>query len=329
MSLMSRPPILLTTISRMKIGYSHHQSGSSRTGHRDTNLQTLEVSYYSKYKLSKIYISINLFREFLISNPVTILIAPVPENTHQSNNPTSYPNFESSNNNTATTTTKSPLDVTTRSLSGLESLVDQIPSIAEAEAVGSNGIPGGNPSLCQDSVAHTPSVSLPSVTSAVTHAGHYTDGPSGFLPYGHGAAAAAAYGATHPYVSSPYYASELSSNFHVNSLSSPYCTPTPSSSLMFGYPGYHSQYTSASGPAGYGSAGGASSFHLPSTPYGNHSGFTSPYSGPNPYAHGAHSMSGAANQAAAAAASQRLRDQQRFHLRQEGMDLGHLGFGGF
>ncbi|ODM88151.1 G/T mismatch-specific thymine DNA glycosylase [Orchesella cincta] len=233
------------------------------------------------------------------------------ENTHPSSSSSSYPNFE---------TSKPSVDVTSRSLSGLESLVDQIPSIGDADVVGSSGLAGVAPVNCQDSVTHAPSVSLPSVTSAVSHAGHYGDAPSGFLPYSHGSA----YGATHPYVSAPYYASELSSNFHVNSLSSPYCPPTPTSSLMFGYPGYHSQYSSASAPPGYGGTGGAASFHLPTNPYGNHSGFTSPYSGPNPYAaHGTHPMSGA-NQTT----TQRL--NQRFHnLRQEGMDLGHLGFGGF
>lgn len=174
------------------------------------------------------------------------------------------------------------------------------------------------------SISHSQAMpSLPSVTSSVSHGGHYGDSPSGFLPYGHHGPPSSYAAASH-YASSPYYASELSASFPVNSLSSAYCSPTPTSSLMFGYPSYHGQYSSSAGSSGYGPSGGPS-LHLPPPGYGNPPGYpSSAYSSsPNPYMQG-HSMSSSNS----VSSSQRY-PQRSFHLRQDGMDLGPLGFGGF
>jgi hypothetical protein len=207
------------------------------------------------------------------------------------------------------------LDITTKSLSGLESLVDQIPSIAEAEANGSGAV-GPDPSIPHSqSLPHA----LSSTPSSMPHGGHFGESSSGFLPYGHHVPPSTYAAASH-YASSPYYASELSSSFPVNPLTSAY-SPSPS---IFGYPGYHGQYHSAttmSGAGGYGPSS-SSSLHLTHSSYGNPGGYSSSaYSGPNPYMQ-AHSMSSTPSG---------MPGSQRYPQRPfpNGMDLGSLGFGGF
>lgn len=203
------------------------------------------------------------------------------------------------------------LDITTKSLSGLESLVDQIPSIAEAEA---NNVSGGHIVSDQSQITHSQAMaSISNIPSSMSHGGHFGESSSGFLPYGHHVPPSTYAAASH-YASSPYYASDLSSSFPVNTLSSAY-PPSPS---LFGYTGYHhSQYQGG----GFGSPT-TSSLHLPPSAYGSPGSYSSSaYSNPNPYMQG-HSMSSTASPGM----GQRY-PQRPFHLRQE--DLGPLGFGGF
>jgi hypothetical protein len=213
------------------------------------------------------------------------------------------------------------LDITSKSLSGLESLVDQIPSIGDAEGNGPGGSAGAVVSSDPSSVPHSQAMSSLSSGPPSSLGGHYGDSASGFLPYSHHSAPSSYATASH-YASSPYYASDLSASFPVNSLSSAYGSATSSSSMMFGYPGYHhSQYPPNSGSASYGSPTGPP-LHLPPSAYGNPSAYATAaaYSGPNPYMQG-HPMSSSSH-------GQRY-PQRSFHLRQENMDLGPLGFGGF
>jgi len=214
------------------------------------------------------------------------------------------------------------LDITSKSLSGLESLVDQIPSIGDTEGsvpAGSNHQGGSGPD--PTSIPHTQSLSTLN-SGPPNLGGHYGDASSGFLPYSHHSTPSSYAAASH-YASSPYYASDLSASFPVNSLSSAYGSTTPSSSMMFGYPGYHhGQYPSNSGSSSYGSPNGPPPLHLPPSAYGNPAAAYSSaaYSGPNPYMQG-HPMSSSSH-------GQRY-PQRSFHLRQDNMDLGPLGFGGF
>jgi len=208
------------------------------------------------------------------------------------------------------------LDVAAKSLSGLESLVDQIPSIAEAEipTVSSGGCLSG---LLPDSISQSMS-HLGSVSSSMSHSGHYSESGSGFLPYSHGPPSS--YAAASHYATSPYYASEINPTFPVNSLGPTYCSPSASSGIMFGYPGYHSQYSS--GAPGYPHSSSAG-LHLAPPSYGTPPGYPPPpYPNPSHYAHG-HPMT-----ASNGSGSQRF-TAQRLHLRQDGMDLGHMGFSGF
>lgn len=205
-----------------------------------------------------------------------------------------------------------PVDVATKSLSGLESLVDQIPSIAEADigsaAVSSSGLSSLMPESMSQSFSH-----LGGVSTSVAHNTHYSDTPSGFLPYSHGSASS--YSTTPHYATSSYYASELSSA----GFGPTYCSPSATSGLMFGYPGYHSQYTT--GGSGYAHSASAG-LHLTPPTYAP-PGYPPGYPTPSHYSHSHPVM------ASAAAVNGQQRFSQRFHLRQDGMDLGHMPFGGF
>ncbi|CAG7835408.1 unnamed protein product [Allacma fusca] len=217
-------------------------------------------------------------------------------------------------------------DIASKSLSGLESLVDQIPSIADSEI---GAVPPANggclPGMLPDVISHSQSLSNAPSSTALSHSGHYGEAPQpGFLPYG----PPSSYGNPSHYSTSPFYASDLSSSFPVNSLgtaaaAAAYCTPSPSSGMLLGYSSYHGQYPSPHGGTSYSHSSPASLHMHPSSPYGP-PGFPPSYSGSIPYSH-ANSMSSSM----VASNSNAQRYPQRLHLRQEGMDLGHMGFGGY
>jgi len=185
---------------------------------------------------------------------------------------------------------QSVVDMAAKSLSGLESLVDQIPSIAEQ----SEPIGGADPMTH----AHT----MP------PHNSNHYEAASGFLPYGH----------HHPshhgsssYAPSPYYGDFNSTGYPLTS--TPYgsgAPPTPSP-LQFSYANYPGHYG-----GGYNHTN-APGLHIPPPSYG---GGTPGYS-PSPYHHPHHNPYSYSMAQTSPPNGQRF--PQRLH---QSMDLSHLGF---